>query len=324
MTGPIRSPFGRAGTRGTETLDGGWGVWLKGENALPRQGGGRASPTPSIDYAVTVISPHRGWFDWRLRQLWRYRELVTLFVWRDFVAVYKQTILGPAWHVVQTLLTTLTFTVVFSKIAGLPTDGAPPFLFYLAGTVLWSYFANSLNGTSRTLVSNAALFGKVYFHRLVIPISVVVSHLVAFGIQFGVFLLLLAFIQGGGVQISAWSLLTPLFLLMLGGYALGAGIIVCALTARYRDLANLFAFGVQLLMYATPVIYPLSAVPEHYRGILRLNPLTPVMEGFRLGFLGVGTVEVSQLVASFGIMVALLFMGVMLFSHVEHTFMDSV
>jgi lipopolysaccharide transport system permease protein len=280
----------------------------------------------NVRAAITVIGPHRGWFDWRLRQLWRYRDLVSLLVWRDFVSIYKQTILGPGWHIVQTLLTTLTFTVIFAKIAGVSTDGAPPFFFYMAGTVLWSYFANSLNSTSRTFVSNAGLFGKVYFHRLVIPVSVVISNLVAFAIQFGMFLLFLAVhrLFGGTVHLSVWTLLTPVFLVILAGYSLGLGIIVCALTIRYRDLAHLVTFGVQLLMYATPVIYPLSVVPEHYRMILRLNPLTPVMEGFRLGFLGVGRVEPSQLAASFGIMLVALSVGLMLFSHVEQTFMDTV
>jgi len=285
----------------------------------------RSSP-PNVRAAITIIGPYRGWFDWRLRQLWRYRDLVTLLVWRDFVSIYKQTILGPGWHIVQTLLTTFTFTIIFAKIAGLPTDGVPPFFFYLAGTVLWSYFASSLNSISRTFVTNAGLFGKVYFHRLVIPVSIVISNLVAFAIQFSMFLVLLAAhrLFGGALHLSVWTLLTPVFLVMLAGYALGVGIIVCALTIRYRDLAHLVTFGVQLLMYGTPVIYPLSVVPEQYRMVLLLNPLTPVIEGFRLGFLGVGTVEPSQLAASFGIMLLVLAVGFMLFSHVEHIFMDTV
>lgn len=283
---------------------------------------------PALDtaHSLTVLSPHRGWFDWRLRQLWRYRDLIGLFVWRDFVSVYKQTILGPAWHIIQPLLTTLTFTVIFGWVAGLSTDGAPPFLFYLVGTVSWSCFANSLNNTSRTFVANANLLGKVYFHRLVIPISAIVSTLIAFGIQFAIFLALLGayFLAGADLHMTSWGLLTPVFVLMLAGYGLGGGIIVCALTTRYRDLAHLVTFSVQLLMYATPVIYPLSAVPERYRWVFQLNPLTPVMEGFRLGFLGVGTVDPGQLAASFGVMLAILLVGLMVFTHVEHTFMDTV
>ena len=275
---------------------------------------------------TTRITPHQGWMDWRLRQLWRYRDLISLFVWRDFVSVYKQTILGPAWHVIQPLLTTLTFTVIFGNIARLPTDGAPPFLFYLAGTVAWSYFSNCLVSTSKTFVGNAHLLGKVYFHRLTIPISVVISGLISFGIQFAIFLTVMAFYVATGrpIHFTGWVLLSPLFVLMLAGYGLGGGIIVSALTTRYRDLANLVAFGVQLLMYATPVIYPISAVPIKYRWVTMLNPLTPIIEGFRLGFLGVGSIGAAQLAISFAVMLVVLTVGLMLFTHVERTFMDTV
>lgn len=277
-------------------------------------------------HALTVISAQRGWFDWRLGQLWRYRDLISLFVWRDFVAVYRQTILGPAWHIIQPLLTTLTFTVIFGKFAGLSTDGAPAFLFYLAGIVAWGYFASCLNRTSTTFIANAHLLGKVYFHRLVIPVSVVMSNLIAFGIQLTILLACLAAYSFAGdpLPVTAWALLTPVFLLLLAGYGLGGGIIVCALTTRYRDLVQLTAFGVQLLMYATPIIYPVSAVPERYRWVLQLNPLTPAFEGFRLAFIGVGTVTPGQLATSFGIMLALLSIGLILFTHVERTFMDTV
>jgi lipopolysaccharide transport system permease protein len=227
---------------------------------------------------------------------------------------------------VQPLLTTLTYTVVFSRVAGLPTDGAPPFLFYMVGTVAWTYFATCLTRTASTFVENADLLGKVYFHRLAIPVSVVISNLITFGIQLGTLAVLqVAFAASGRIfHVTAWALLTPLFLLMLAGYALGGGIIVCALTTRYRDLIYLITFGVQLLMFATPVIYPLSAVPERYRWLAELNPLTPIMEGFRLGFLGVGTLDVQQLVASFAGMLVLLALGLMLFTHVERIFMDTV
>ncbi len=275
---------------------------------------------------TTRITPHRGWLDWRLNQLWRYRDLISLFVWRDFVSAYKQTVLGPVWHIIQPLLTTLMFTLVFSRVARLPTNGAPPFLFYLIGTVAWTYFANNLTKTSGTFVNNAHLLGKVYFHRLVIPISVAISNLVTFGIQLGIFLvaLLLYRLSGHGGQITGWIFLTPVLLLILAGYGLGGGIIVSALTTRYRDLANLVGFGVQLFMYATPVIYPASAVPEHYQWLIKLNPLSSIMEGFRLGFLGVGTLSVPQLGASIGGMILILLVGIMLFTHVERTFMDTV
>lgn len=275
---------------------------------------------------TSVITPHRGWFDWRLRQLWRYRDLISLFVWRDFVSVYKQTILGPLWHVIQPLLTTITFTIMFGKIAKLSTDGVPPFLFYLSGNVMWSYFANNINKTSSTFVSNSALLGKVYFHRLAIPISIALSNLISFAIQLGIFLVFLAiyYFHGANVHLTGWVFCFPLFLLMLAGYGLGGGIIVSALTTRYRDLANLVTFGVTLLMFASSVIFPMSVVPEKYQWVLKCNPLIPIMEGFRLGFLGAGQVTAMQVGASFGVMIAVLAIGMMLFTHVEKTFMDTV
>jgi len=274
----------------------------------------------------TIILPDRGWFDWRLRQLWRYRELIGLFVWRDFVAVYKQTILGPAWHVLKPLITTLIFTVVFSRMAGLSTDGAPPFLFYLVGNVVWTYFASCLDNTAKAFLSNLALLGKVYFHRLVIPVSLVFSNLISFGIQLGILIAVMAVyaLSGTTLHVTRWVLATPFLLVLLAGYALGLGIIVCAMTTRYRDLSYLVTFGVQLVMYLTPVIYPLSAVPERYRWAMSLNPLTPVFEGFRLGFLGVGTVGIGQLALSFAAMLAILVLGIALFTRVERTFMDTM
>ena len=279
-----------------------------------------------FDGSLTIITPSRSWFDWRLRQLWRYRDLISLFVWRDFVSIYKQTILGPAWHVIRPLITTLIFTVVFSRMAGLSTDGAPPFLFYMVGNVAWAYFSNCLDNTSKTFVANAALLGKVYFHRLVIPVSLVFSNLIAFGIQLSILLVVMAVYALAGVSphLTSWVLLTPLLLVILAGYALGGGIIVCALTTRYRDLNYLVTFGVQLLMYLTPVIYPVSAVPAPYRWAVNLNPLTPVFEGFRAGFLGVGTVTLDHVALSFGLMLAVLTVGTMLFTVVERTFMDTV
>ena len=281
--------------------------------------------TPDTAYD-TIIQPHRGWFDWRLRQLWRYRDLVSLLVWRDFVSVHKQTILGPAWHVLQPLFTTIIFTIVFGRVAKLPTDGAPPFLFYMSGTVGWAYFATCLDNTAKTFVANAPLLGKVYFHRLVIPVSIVISSLITFGIQLSIFLAFLAYyaLSGADVHITGWVLLTPVLLLMLAGYGLGGGILVCAMTTRYRDLRHVLTFGIQLLMYMTPVIYPVSAVPAEYRWIAQLNPLTPVIEGFRKGFLGVGSVTELQLAASFGFMIVVLAIGLMLFTRVERTFMDTV
>ncbi len=269
---------------------------------------------------------NRGWLDWRLKQLWRYRDLISLFVWRDFVSAYKQTVLGPLWHIIQPLLTTITFTIIFGRVAHISTNGVSQFLFYLTGYVCWTYFATNLTKTSSTFVGNAHLLGKVYFHRLVIPISVAISNLITFGIQLSIFLVCFAFqyFRGGNVHITAWIFCAPILLLMLAGYGLGGGIIVSGLTTRYRDFANLVSFGIQLAMYGTPVIYPVSAVPEHYRWLIKLNPLSPIMEGFRLGLLGVGDVTVMQLAASFGVMLVVLAIGLMLFTHVERTFMDTV
>jgi len=275
---------------------------------------------------TTVIGPHKGAFDWKLAELWRSRDLISLFVWRDFVSLYKQTILGPAWNIIQPLFTALIFTIIFGKIAALPTNGCPPFLFYLAGNVLWGYFSGCFIKTANSFVSNAHLMGKVYFHRMAIPISTVLSTLISFGIQFILFLCFLGFYGfiGADVHPNAWILVAPLCVFMVAGYALGGGIIVTALTTRYRDLAILVGFGVQLLMFMTPVIYPISGVPEKYQWIISLNPLSAIFETFRFGFLGNGAVTVTQLGVSFVIMIGVLIAGLMLFSRVEKTFMDTV
>jgi lipopolysaccharide transport system permease protein len=273
-----------------------------------------------------IIRPKRNWFDLRLSELWQYRHLVLLFVRRDFVAVYKQTILGPLWYLIQPLLTTVVFTIIFGNIAKLSTDGLPSFLFYLSGTVIWQYFAECLNKTSQTFIANAQLFGKVYFPRLAVPVSILFSNLISFAIQFALFLCFFAYytLNGTGVKPNAWILLTPLLLLMMAGLGLGFGIIVSALTTRYRDLRFLVTFGVQLWMYATPVIYPLSSIPERYRLLIQANPLTPIVEAFRFAFLGAGTVNLAQLAYSFTFMLAVLMIGTLIFNRVEATFMDTV
>ncbi len=261
-----------------------------------------ATVRPVLPTAHSIITAGSRWFDWRLRQLWRYRDLVMLFVWRDFVSVYKQTVLGPTWHIIRPLTTSGIFTIVFGSMARLSTDGNPPFLFYMAGTITWSYFAVCLEQTAKTFVGNAYLLGKVYFHRLVIPVSLVISNLISFAIQFALFgaALLVYLWFGANVHVTIWSLLLPLLVLMLAGYGLAGGVIVCALTTRYRDLAYAVAFATQLLMYVTPVIYPRSAVPVRFQWLVAVNPLTPIIEAFRLGFLGVGTVNLTQLACSFG------------------------
>lgn len=283
------------------------------------------SMTDSEEWTM-VIRPQRRWFDLRLGELWQARELIMLFVWRDFVSVYKQTILGPLWYLIQPLLTTITFTVIFGNIARLPTDGLPQFLFYMSGTVIWSYFAACLTKTSNTFRSNAGLFGKVYFPRLAVPISILISSLVAFGIQFGLFVAFALYfgLSGASIHPNLWILLMPLLLVMMAGLGLGFGIIISSLTTRYRDLQYLVTFGVQLLMYATPVIYPLSSIPDQFRWLILANPMTPIMESFRFAFLGAGTVDGLHLLYSFGFMVGILLIGILLFNQVERTFMDTV
>jgi lipopolysaccharide transport system permease protein len=273
-----------------------------------------------------VIRPQRGWFDLRLNDLWRARELIMLFVWRDFVSVYKQTILGPLWYLIQPVLTTITFTVIFGQIASLSTDNLPDFLFYMAGTVVWSYFAACLTKTSDTFIANAGLFGKVYFPRLAVPISILLSNLVAFGIQFLFFLVFMAYfgITGSQIHPNIALLLLPILLLIMAGLGLGLGIIVSALTTRYRDLRYLVTFGVHLLMYATPVVYPLSSVSGNFRLLLLMNPLTSIVETFRYGFLGAGSFNPAYLLYSFVFMLITLLTGMLLFNRVEATFMDTV
>jgi len=281
---------------------------------------------PEADQWTLVIQPEGRLFDLKLKELWHYRDLIALFVRRDFVAQYKQTILGPAWHLIQPLLTTITFTIIFGKIARIPTDGVPPFLFYMAGTVLWGYFSGVLTGTSGTFTTNAGIFGKVYFPRLAVPVAGLLSRLIAFGIQFLFFLCFLAFFmwQGAKVAPNAWALLTPVLLLMMAALGLGLGVIVSALTTRYRDLTIVVGFGVQLLMYATPVIYPLSVLPEPYRTWMLLNPMAPIMELFRHAYLGAGDISLGLLFYSVAITALILFIGIVLFNRVERTFMDTV
>jgi len=273
-----------------------------------------------------IIEPQSRMFDLKLGELWHYRDLVYLFVRRDFVSQYKQTILGPAWHIIQPLLTTIMFTLVFGKIAKIPTDGIPAFLFFMAGTVMWGYFAAVLTGTSATFTANAHLFGKVYFPRLAVPVSVLFSKLLGFAVQFGLFLCFLALFMLRGAEVSpnAWVLATPLLLLLMAALGLGLGVIVSAMTTRYRDLAIVVGFGVQLLMYATPVVYPLSVLPEPYRTWMAFNPIAPLMELFRYGYLGAGTVSLTMLAYSAGVTFVILFIGVVMFNKVERTFMDTV
>lgn len=273
-----------------------------------------------------IIRPQRGWFDLRLGELWRARELIMLFVWRDFVSVYKQTILGPLWYLIQPVLTTVTFTIIFGRIAQLSTDGLPQFLFYMSGTVIWAYFAECLNKTSQTFTSNSNLFGKVYFPRLSVPISIVISNLITFSIQFLLFIgFVLYFIAvGSNIYPNWWILLLPISLFITAGLGLGFGIIISALTTRYRDLRYLVTFGIQLAMYATPIIYPVSSIPQPFQNLIFLNPMTSIVESFRYAFLGAGTLSIPQLLYSLVFMLVILLLGILLFNKIEANFMDTV
>jgi lipopolysaccharide transport system permease protein len=281
---------------------------------------------PPTEQWDLIIQPQRSLLDLRLGELWRYRDLVMLFVRRDFVSVYKQTILGPLWYLIQPLLTTITYTVIFGQIASLPTDGLPQFLFYMSGTVIWAYFADCLTKTSNTFVNNSQLFGKVYFPRMAVPVSILISNLITFAIQFVFFLAFMGFfaLRGAAIRPNAFILLTPLLVLMMAGLGLGFGIIVSSLTTKYRDLRFLVQFGVTLLQYATPVIYPISAVPARFQTLIKLNPMTPIVEAFRYAFLGAGTISLADLAYSFIFMLVIVALGAILFNRVEATFMDTV
>jgi len=275
---------------------------------------------------TSVIKPVSGWFDIHLAELWRYRDLIMLFVRRDFVSVYKQTILGPIWFLIQPLFTTLVFTVIFGKVAKISTDGLPQVLFYMSGVVAWNYFAGCLNKTSGTFVANAGIFGKVWFPRLAVPISVVISNLITFGIQFVLFLgfWIFFYMKGTAISIKPSVIFIPLLILQMAALGLGFGIIVSSLTTKYRDLTYLVTFGVQLWMYATPIVYPTSQIPKKWQWLIALNPMAPVIEFFRYSFLGAGTVHPWQVGLSIGTTLLILTIGIILFRRIEKSFMDTV
>jgi lipopolysaccharide transport system permease protein len=272
------------------------------------------------------IKPHHNFITIPLKDVWSYRDLLWLLVRRDFVSFYKQTILGPLWFFIQPLLTTVMFTIIFGRLGNFSTDGLPQPLFYLAGVTAWNYFAECLTKTSTVFKDNANIFGKVYFPRLIMPLSIVVSNLVRFGIQFILFLLVMAFYTFKGASFHpTWAiLLFPLVVLLMATMGLGAGMIISAMTTKYRDLSFLLTFGVQLLMYATTVIYPLSAASEKYKALIAANPMTALIETFRYGFLGKGSFSWSSLGYSAGVTVSLLILGIIIFNKVEKNFVDTV
>lgn len=273
-----------------------------------------------------IITGNRDLFKFNFREIWRYRDLLFLFVKRDIITVYKQTILGPVWFVVQPILTTIVFVIVFGNIAGISTDGVPQILFYLAGLTIWNYFSETLTTTSKTFTENAGIFGKVYFPRLILPLSKVISGLVKYIIQFGFFLCVWTYYMftTDALEPNAWILAIPYLLLLMALLGLGFGIIITSLTTKYRDLTFLITFGIQLLMYATPVIFPMSVVPEKYKIYVWLNPLSSVLETFKYAFTGKGSADVGWLIYSSIFTIILLVLGIFTFNKVESRFIDTV
>lgn len=278
---------------------------------------------------TTVIKPKEKLLQVDFRELWRYRDLCLLFVKRNITTQYKQTILGPLWYIIQPLITVVMYMVVFGGIAKIPTDGLPQPLFYLGGICMWQYFSDCLNKTSDTFSANAGIFGKVYFPRLIVPLSNVLSNLLRFGIQFALFLVVYAIYQiwiiPGEIHTNWYVLLLPLLVIMMAGLALGFGILFSSMTTKYRDMTLLLGYFVSLWMYATPVIYPLSTITNpklHF--IMSLNPLTGIVEAFKYGMLGAGEFSWGMLAYSFAFMVVLLALGVVIFNRVQRTFMDTV
>lgn len=271
------------------------------------------------------IRPSASFFQFNKKEILEYRDLIYLFVKRDFKTMYKQTILGPAWILINPLLTTVVFTIVFGRIASISTDGIPDFLFYMAGNILWSYFSGCLQATAGTFLGNARLFGKVYFPRLVMPIATCFSKLITFGAQFLLFIVFVAwYVWKGNVHLTWWCLLTPLILCELALLAMGVGMILASLTTKYRDLQVLVGFGIQLWMYATPIVYPISQIPGKGRWLLLWNPVAPLAECFRYGWLGSGTVLLPWMGIGTIIIAIILIVGVLLFNRTQRTFMDSI
>lgn len=275
---------------------------------------------------VTVVSAKRGLFNLNLKELWKYRDLVILFVKRDLKNVYKQTVLGPLWIVINPFLSTFVFTVIFGMIANISTDGIPQFLFYMSGNILWSFFSNCFNRASSTFLSNARIFGKVYFPRLVMPLSGIIYNSITFLVQFVMFAILVAVYALTGANVHPNLLVTalPIFLIHIALLGTGTGLIISSLTTKYRDLNVLVSFGLTLWMYLTPVVYPVSQIPESFRWIMLLNPVAPILETFRFAFLGSGSFEWIYLLISAAVTAVILIFGMIVFNQVEKNFIDTV
>ena len=276
-----------------------------------------------------VIQRKTGRFDLNFNEVWSYRTLLEMYIKREIVTAYKQTILGPLWFFIQPIFTTIVFTFVFGSLAGIPTDGLPPVLFYLAGITLWNYFSDSLTKTSDTFIANQGIFGKVYFPRLVVPLSVTITGLIKMGIQFGVFIIVYIYYMSIGASIAPnkYAFLLPVLIVILASLSLGFGVIISSMTTKYRDLKFLMSFAIQLLMYGTPIIYPLSIMKENYKEylwVIQANPLTAVIETFKYGFLGHGTFTWFSLGYSAMFSGIILIIGIYIFNKVERSFMDVI
>ncbi|MBG66116.1 MAG: ABC transporter permease [Flavobacteriales bacterium] len=277
---------------------------------------------------TTTIKPNRGLFDIQILEIWSYRDLLWLLIKRDFTVFYKQTILGPFWFFIQPLLSTIVFTIIFNKVAGISTDGTPPNLFYMSGIIAWNYFSGCLSETSNVFNRNAGLFGKVYFPRIVVPLSIVISKLTTFFVQ-SVLLLILHFYYSSNGDLNyhfdySYIVLLPIMILQMAILGLGLGSIISSLTVKYRDLGFLLGFGTQLLMYACPIVYPLTSVPENYKSYIQLNPMTPIIIGFRKIFTGEGQLVLDIYLLSIFTSVFIFFIGLIIFSKVEKNFIDTI
>ena len=273
-----------------------------------------------------TIEPQTSLFELNLKDVWRYRDLMWMFVKRDFVSFYKQTILGPLWFFIQPLFTTIIYTFIFGGLANLSTDGLPQPLFYMAGITAWNYFADCITKTSTVFKDNANIFGKVYFPRLIMPLSIVVSNLVRFGVQMILLFMMMGYyaMYDASFTVTKAILLFPVLVLLMALLGLGLGLIITALTTKYRDLAFLVTFGIQLLMYTTTVIYPLSSAPEKYKTLISLNPMTGIIEAFRYAFLGQGQISINTLGYSTVFTIVVMVIGVVIFNKTEKTFVDTV
>lgn len=291
----------------------------KTETAAP------APTTENIGQWDTVIKSKHSLFAINFKELWHYRDLLVLFVRRDFITVYKQTLLGPLWFFIQPLLTTITFTIIFGNVAQLSTDGAPKVVFYMAGITLWNYFSTCLTTVSGVFNANAGIFGKVYFPRLIMPLTIIISNLMKFAVQFLLFIVFVGYFTfQNQIQPNSWMVLTPVIIVLMAVIAMGVGLILSSMTTKYKDLNQLIGFGVQLFMYATPVIYPSSSVPNDYQWVVALNPLVGLFDYMRFAYLGVGAFSMAALLYPTLFSIGILAVGVLVFNKTQKTFMDTV